>query len=139
MKSIITVLAMVFMFSSCATFNKLVTNDALIMQLAVQDATAHVIAKHPEWKQQIANISQSGMDAIDSKTVITLSAVESYVKGKINTAAMTPEDQALVSVLLTTVEGNLSDSFNAHGVTDPASQLVEVRQVLEWINNQAKL
>ena len=139
MKKIFSVIALVFMFSGCATFNKIVTNDALIMQLAVQDATAHVITKHPEWKQQITNISQSGMDAIDSKTVITLSAVESYVNGKINTASMTPEDQALVSVLLTTVEGNLSDSFNAHGVTNPASQLVEVRQVLEWINNQAKL
>lgn len=125
-------------FSGCAAFNKLVTNNALISQLAVEAATARVIHEHPAWKSETVRITDRAVSVIDGKVVTDLASLEAYVKGQIKWDKLLPEEQAIVSVLISQVRQNLEDSFRAHNVKVPSEQLVGVRQVMVWINEAAK-
>lgn len=135
-----TVFALIILLlalSGCAAFNSLVKNNELTMQLATEAATARVIHEHPEWKTQTVRITADAMSLIDTGAVVELVAVETYIKGQINWVAMLPEEQALVSTLITQVRANLESSFLADGIIDPGLQLVEVRKTLGWMNAAA--
>lgn len=123
---------------SCATFNKIVTNDALVSQLATEAATARILSEHPEWKEATITITGDAIKAIDSKVTVDLASVESYVSSHINWSLLMPEEQALVNVLIGQVSKNLEDAFRSQNITNPAAQLVEVRQVLIWIKSAAE-
>ena len=84
MKKLLAVLAMVVMLSGCAAFNKLVTNNMLVSQLAVEAATAHVILAHPDWKAKTISITDSAIVAIDSKATAQLSDVETFIRSRIS-------------------------------------------------------
>lgn len=135
-----TVFALIILLlalSGCAAFNNLVKNNELAMQLATEAATARVIHEHPAWKAPAVKITADAMTLIDSGAVVELSAVETYVKGSVNWGSMLPEEQALVSALITQVRVNLEDSFHAQGIVDAAKQMVEVRKTLGWMNAAA--
>ena len=138
MKKLLLVgLIVLSLVTGCATFNKIVTNNELMSQLAVEAATARVIHDHPSWKASAVNITGHAIAAIDAKTTVSLADVESYVKAHVPWDKLQPEEQALVSVLITQVRQNLEDSFRAHGVELPESQLIAIREVLTWINETA--
>ena len=134
-------LLVAFIISSimgCATFNNLVKNETLMMQLATEAATARVLTEHPTWTKQTISITNNAIAVIDAKAVMDLQSVETYIKGRINWGKMQPEEQALVSALISEVRRNIEDSLTANKITKPELQLVEVRQVLVWINETAK-
>jgi len=134
---IITMVCIVSAFTGCA-FNKLVNEHSFTMQLSVEAATARVLHEHPTWTKQVIAITESAIMVIDAKTVVDLQSVETYIKGRINWGKMMPEEQALVSALISEVRRGLEDSARAKNITTPELQLVEVRQVLIWINDTAK-
>jgi hypothetical protein len=136
--SVVMVLALVTIVSSCAAFNKLVKNDMLISQLAVSAATARILHDHPSWKVATVRITQDAMDAIANKAVTNLASVEEFVKSFIDMSKLSPEEQVLISTVLQKVVKNLSDTFLAKGLSDPNGQLVVVNEVLGWINDTAK-
>jgi hypothetical protein len=122
----------------CATFNSVVTNDALISQLAVEAATARVLTEHPQWKKSTIEITSGAAAAIEASAAVSLRDVEAYVRDRIKWYNLTPEEQALLSVLITKVRTNLEDSFRAKGIEEPDREMVAVRQVLIWIHDAAK-
>lgn len=132
------VIILVAALSGCATFNNMVKNDALISQLAVEAATARVLHDHPTWKTATIRITGGAISLIDGKMQADLASVEGYVKEHVDWSRMMPEEQALVSVLISQVVQNLSDSFRAESIVKPEEQMVYVRQVLLWINLAAK-
>ena len=135
---IISLVLIALAFTGCAAFNKLVTNNELTMQLATEAATARIIHEHPFWKNQVVTITADAMAFIGTSTEIQLGDVEEYVKGKIAWGRMLPEEQAVVSVLITQVRKNLEDNFRAQSIENPLAQMIEVRKVLGWINAAAK-
>jgi len=135
---LIAITLIVVAFTGCATFNNLVKNETLMMQLATEAATARVLTKHPTWTKQTISITNNAIAVIDAKAVMDLQSVEAYIKGRINWGKMQPEEQALVSALISEVRRNIEDSLTANKITKPELQLVEVRQVLVWINETAK-
>jgi len=144
--TLIMTVAIVSGMSGCATFNRMVTNDALVSQLAVEAATARVLHEHPNWKATTVKITEGAMAVIDKKVVTDLASLESYVKDQINWSRLVPEEQALVSTLISQVRQNIEDSYRAReGSADGSviadgeqTRLIAVHQVLEWINETAK-
>jgi hypothetical protein len=124
--------------SGCATFNRIVTNNELVAQLAVEAATARVIHEHPSWKDATVKITEVVISAIDSKAVVDLASAEVSIKDHIKWSVLVPEEQALVSALISQTVKNLTDSFNARGINDDSSKMVHIRQVLVWWNESAK-
>lgn len=137
-KFVLIILAFAVLVTGCATFNNMVKNDALISQLAVESATARVINDHPLWKDKAIEIVDAAINAIDSRSVVELGILESYVRSRVSWSRLLPEEQALVSALISQTRKNLEDSFLARGIDDPGLELVEVRQVLVWIRDTAK-
>jgi len=138
MKKIIFVaLITAFLVSGCSWFNRLVNEHEFTMQLAVEEAAARVLHAHPGWKSETVNISRMAIIVIDAKDVSDLGSVEEFIKSKIKWQSMLPEEQALVSVLITEVRKNIEDSLRAKGIINPGKQLIEVRKVMEWINAAA--
>lgn len=123
--------------SGCAAFNKMVTNDALITQLAVESATARVIHEHPTWKLNAVNVTGAAIVLIDSSATVQIKDVEKFVRANIPWNNLLPEEQAILSALITQTTNNLNDSFRSQGVVDPGKQMVEVKQVLQWIHDAA--
>lgn len=130
-------ISVIIVFSGCNTFNRIVKNEALVSQLAVEAATARVLHEHANWKNDVVKITGNAIKLIDGNTEVNLVSVEEYVKGMVNWSRLVPEEQALVSVLISQVVKNLEDGFLSNGVTNPAAQMVQVRQVLEWIRSAA--
>ena len=124
--------------NGCASFNKLVTNNELVTQLAVEAATARVLHERPDWTGTTITITNDAISLINKSTVIALSQVEDYVSSEISWKNLTPEEQILVSVLLSTVTKNIEDSFRAQAITNPSAQMIEVKNVLGYINDTAK-
>jgi hypothetical protein len=124
--------------TGCNTFNRIVKNEALVSQLAVEAATARVIHEHPGWKDGAIKIAGNAITMIDGKPEVNLASVEEYVKGMVNWSRLVPEEQALVSTLISQVAKNLEDSFRAEHITEPLAQMVQVRQVLVWIRSAAE-
>jgi len=124
--------------TSCNTFNRIVKNEALVSQLAVEAATARVIHEHPGWKNDVVRITGNALTFIDGNAEVNLVSVEEYVKGMVNWSRLVPEEQALVSTLISEVVRNLEDSFRAEHVIEPAAQMIQVRQVVQWISDSAK-
>jgi hypothetical protein len=138
MKNIAIVIVIALAFSGCTAFNNMVKNDALISQLAVEAATARVIHEHPKWKASVVRITDNAIATIDGKVVSDLASIESYVSEQINWARLLPEEQAIVNTLIAHVRINLEDSFRANGVVKPDEQMVQVRQVLQWVSAAVK-
>ena len=131
-------LSMAVVFYGCNTFNRIVKNEALVSQLAVEAATARVLHDKPTWKNDAIRITGNALTFIDGNASVNLASVEAYVKGMVNWSRLVPEEQALVSVLISEVVHNLEDSFRAEHVIEPAAQMIQVRQVVLWINEAAK-
>lgn len=136
--AIIALVVLTLALAGCATFNRIVTNNELTVQLATEAATARVIHEHPSWKAQTVSIIGDAIGLIDSSALVQLDSVEAYVKDHIPWNKLMPEEQALVSILITQVRKNIEDTFRARAVTDPLQQMVEVRKVLGWINDAAR-
>ena len=136
-KLVLVVLAMV-MVTGCATFNKVVMNDSLVSQLAVEAATARVLYAHPMWAHQTVLITSAAIAAIDKRTVISLGDMDAFVRAHISWSKLMPEEQALLSAILSNVRQNLEDSFRAKGVQDINSKMIAIREVMQWINLAAK-
>ena len=129
----------ILVLASCATFNKVVTNEALVSELATRAAISRVLYEHPDWQAKVIDMTNLAIGAIDSKTLVSVNAVVTYVEGQINWAGLLPEEQVLVKTVIGRIQTNLADNFAATGVEKPEQQLVAVRQVLVWANDQAKL
>lgn len=138
MKKFILALLVVVLATGCATFNKVVMNDELMSQLSVEASTARVLHEHPDWKNGTIAITERATKAIDSKIVVSLEDLESFIRNQVSWYYMIPEEQALVSTLITQVRKDLESSFLARGVSNPSSKMVEVRKVIQWINETAR-
>lgn len=136
-KAIVFLAVALAVLAGCASFNRLVATDSLVSQLAVEAAVARVVHEHPSWAPAAKSITGGALQAIDAKVTLDLASVEAYVKGYVKWEALLPEEQAVVSALISGVVANLEDSFRARGVVDPAAQLVEVRQVVQWVHDAA--
>lgn len=122
----------------CATFNKLVTNNELISQLAVEAATARVLNENPSWRNTTIGISEGAVKAIEASAIVSIGDLENYVRDRVKWYNLSPEEQALVSVLISQTRQNLEDSFRAQKVTNPLNEMIEVKKVMKWINETAK-
>lgn len=138
MKTLIVLCLAAVLFSGCAAFNKIVTNNELISQLAVESATARVLHGHPEWTARAIQLTDAAVKIIDANAAVQIADLEAYVRANINWKGLLPEEQAVLSALITQVRQNLEDSFRAHNIGDPLKQNVVVREVLTWINETAK-
>jgi outer membrane lipoprotein-sorting protein len=136
-KTILLLLLVAFTISGCATFNKIVTNNALVTQLAVEAATARVLHEHLDWKGKTISITETVISAIDNKTMTDLGSIELFIPSQISWRSLTPEEQALISVLISQAKQNLLDSYRAQHIENPLAQLVQVRQMLTWIHDAA--
>lgn len=136
--SLIALIIIAAALPGCAAFNRLVNENEFTMQLATEAATARVLHEHPFWKWQVISITDDALLLIDAKKLVELGDVENYIKGKIHWTAMMPEEQALVSALISQVSKNIEDTLRSKNVTNPWAKLVEVRKVLGWINAVAK-
>ena len=137
---LIIITLILVLFSGCASFKRLVNENEFTMQLATEAATARVLHDRPLWVWQTITITNNAMAMIDAKQFVELGDVETYVKSRMHWDTMMPEEQALVSVLISQVRRNIEDTLRARAknITDTGTQLVEVRKVLEWINAVAK-
>jgi hypothetical protein len=142
MKNILMVVIAILVaavMSACSLFKPQAPQDELVLQLAVQSAAAEVFQKHPNWKMPAQEIMDVAIKAIDAKTVLDLGSTAAYVKSKIPMEKLFPPEQALVSVLVDTIVANIKADLAKRNVRNPAEQLVEVRKVLVWISDMAKI
>jgi hypothetical protein len=116
----------------------LVTNNELISQLAVEAATARVLNENPSWRNTTIGITDAAVRAISINEIVSIGDLENYVRDRVKWYNLSPEEQALVSVLITQTRQNLEDSFRAQKVTNPLNEMVEVNKVMKWINATAK-
>jgi hypothetical protein len=121
-------------FSGCATIG----DNELVTELAVEAATAKVLHEHPEWRDKTLLITSAAAEAIDGQVVADLAGVESCVKERINWTELSPEEQALVNVLISEVLRDIEKAFSTQGVKEPAERMIKVKQVLEWVNRAAQ-
>ena len=122
--------------TGCAKIGRFMNENEALSQITVEAATAHVLYEHPNWKKGTARITAGAMAIIDGKLEMDLASIDTFVRSEINWSRLTPEEQVLVSTLITQVRVDLRDSFLARGLK-PDEQLVVVKQVLGWINGVA--
>jgi len=137
-KKLILIVLVVSLIVGCATFNKIVTNNELVMQLATEATTARVIHEHPEWKKPAIEITAGVITAIDARTVVNLEDIEAIVKSRIKWSVLLPEEQALLSTLISEARRGIENSLRSQGNKQPEMELIEVRKLLVWINEAAK-
>lgn len=137
MKNIFAVALIILTLAGCSTF-AIVNQHQFAAQLAVEAATARVLHEHPSWRADAVAITGAALDAIDKNALIDLESVESYVKNKISWVRLLPEEQAVLSALITAARENVEASIRAKGLERPELQLVEVRKFIFWINETAK-
>lgn len=138
-KMFVAVVVLAVVISGCSTIKSLFTNDEALLKLAVESAVAQVLHDNPGWKATTIEITAATLSAIDAKTVLDLGSTAAYVKSKIPMDKLLPPQQALASLLVDTIVQQIQAELAKKNIAVPADQLVEVRAVLGWINDIAKL
>ncbi len=139
MLSMILVIAASLSMTGCTKVKAFFGNNEALVQLTTEAATARVIHDHPQWKEPIANISAAAISAIDTGAITDLNSVSAFAISKIDMSKLTPEERVLVSMVISQITAIIIDDLKKNGSYDPASMLVEVRQVLGWVNTAAKI
>jgi hypothetical protein len=121
----------------CSTF-AIVNKNEFAAQLAVEAATARVLHQHPDWKASAVSITDAAMGMINQNALVDLSSVEGYVKNKINWTRLLPEEQALVSALISECSRNIEDDLRSKNIEKPELRMIEVRKLIGWINETAR-
>lgn len=99
-------------------------------QLLVQDACVHAFTGSKTLAPKILFVVDTAIAAIKGGTVGTLPVLNDFVQKQISGVSFTPEEQILVSVLLTTASAQIS--------SQPAiANLNQALTVLGWVQNVA--
>lgn len=133
---IILALVVSMFVAGCSTF-ALVNQHQFAAQVAVEAATARVLHQHPEWKPGAVSITGAAMEAIDRNVLVDLESLDGYVRSKIDWIRFLPEEQALLSALISEARRNIEDDLRAKNIKQPELQLIEVRKMLSWIHDTA--
>lgn len=136
-KLIVAIIVGTVVLSGCTQIKALFGNNDAMLELATKAATARLLMEKPQWKQPTADITSAAISAIDIGQTATLSDVTNLVMSKIPMNKLTLEEKALVSMLVNQLTVAIVTELQKQGVQNPATQLVEVKKVLTWVNQVA--
>ncbi len=106
------------------------SKSTVVPQLLVQDACAHAFTGSKTLAPKALFVVDTAIAAIKGGTVGTLPVLNGFVQKQISGVSLTPEEQVLVGVLLTTASAQIS--------SQPAiANLNQALTVLGWVQNVA--
>jgi hypothetical protein len=123
----------------CAITTALIDDHTLIAELAVRAATGRVLEEHPDWTEQTYHITGDAIQLLSDDDTTSLAGLQQFVVEKIPWDKMTPEEQALLTTLITAVRLQVEQSLADRGVIAPGETTIRAAMVLTWINQTAKL
>lgn len=133
-----TLILLALSMQGCATVHRLMQDDTFLMQAATEDATARVLMRHPEWKSTWVSITDSAIALINTKEIISVTALSGYIKSRVNWDHLIPEDQSLLSAFMDELAKELQKEMTAKNITLPEQQLIEAQTFIGWSNAAAK-
>jgi hypothetical protein len=125
---------------ACATINSWFsgnTTQEQVLKLAVDAACAAFFTTHPQYIAPTVMVTNLALAAITSGEVVTLDSAATYILNKVDTGVIPAADQPVINDIVTTILNDTQAYLTKQGVSSPASQLVVVQTVLQWINADA--
>lgn len=137
MKAIISlVLISVFMFGCSLTKFE---QNAPVLELVVRAASARLLSDKPEWVEHTYNISSEAIKRINSKEVVDLGELDSYVMSAIPWDKMLPEERVVLTMVLDRVKDAIVSQLETDGVKAPEDVKVLVVNILTWVNQTSMM
>lgn len=134
-KIVVIMMVMTMLVSSgCGTgFAQWWANNKSNLQLAIDIAVALVVKAHPNDAALIGKTAQAIGDAVSANTVVTLTDLNTFVVNQLNLPTLNPIDRKIMEDLLAKLEEPLSAYFIKQNITDPAQQLIVVKELSQMI------
>lgn len=137
MKAIISlVLISVFMFGCSLTKFE---QNAPVLELVVRAASARLLSDKPEWVEHTYNISSEAIKHINSREIVDLGELDSYVMSSIPWDKMLPEEKVALTMVLNRVKESIAAQLETEGVKEPEEVKVLVVNILTWVNQTAMM
>lgn len=130
-------LASLPLMSGCAL--KVTEEQPVLTELAVRAAVGRVLDEHPSWVEPARAITADAIRALNESDQVTLAGLEAYVIQRIPWAALAPDEEELLRVLIVAVKAELAAYLVQHGIQAPEEVALRVATVLGWIYQSAEI
>ncbi len=123
----------------CSGITKIFEKHDVALELVVRATAGRILTENPAWVAPAQLITAEALALIDDDPLVSLAELEQTVVARINWNKLTPEEQALLRVLISGVRQDLEEHFRQKGISDPSGAAVRAAQILNWINQSATL
>lgn len=134
---VIVLLVVLVLVSGCAGLQ--IKEDDIAAELVVKAATAEYLREHPYHADNIASITNTALSAIDSKRIITVDSLDTFVRAKANLDSLAPETQMIVDLLIKRVKASILASLEKNGISEPSKSMIQAKIVVGWVNETARV
>lgn len=137
-KHIVMAIVATFAFlalSGCGILESMQDNPETA-RITTQYATAKVIDGDPDRADRVADIAKKARETVGKDAVSTVSALDAYVRSKIDWNSLAPEDNMLIDAVLTRAAERLEEEIGS-GALD-ADERVQLDTFLGWIEDVAE-
>jgi len=115
------------------------SEKSYLLELAVRAASARFIDEHKTWVDEVYAITKDAIKLIESDVNIDLKELDKFVISSIPWEKLTPEEQAIINLLLGEVKLAIEEKLKLDGFTTPEDVKIVVVEVLTWVNQTVKL
>ncbi len=123
----------------CSGITKIFEKHDVALELVVRATAGRILTENPHWVVPAQLITAEALTLIDDDPLVSLAELEQSIVARINWNKLTPEEQALLRVLISGVRQDLEEHFRQQGISDPSGAAVRAAQILNWINQSATL
>lgn len=125
--------------SGCSAI-KVIDERPVLSEFVVRVAVGRVLDEHPAWAQPAQRLSAAAIRVInESDDEVALPELQTFISTQIPWDALTPEEAALLQVLIASVAEEIRSSLARQGEIAPEEIKVRAATVLGWINQVAEL
>lgn len=142
MKLLVVILMTVTMLlnTGCIGGTNVIEEHPALTELAVKAAVSRVLKEKPKWIDETYDISKGALILMgDPPAIVDLAQLEEYAVGEIKWEKLTAEEEVLLRTLITAIRQEIELYLEKKGVTLEDERLVQVAQVMLWINQTAEL
>ncbi len=126
------------LLSGCSMAGR-IANDDIAAQLVVRAAAGRVLDQRPDWTEATYRITGELIELVRSEPHVSLAGLEEAVIDRVNWNELTPEDQAILQVLISAARTDLEVALEKRGVSEPGETKIAMQRVLGWINQSAEI
>jgi hypothetical protein len=130
-KSIIILIAVMFLFTGCATMQNL-SKEPILVEWGVKKAVRLCLDERPLWADGMYDISSKVIKFIENKSV-TIPELEYYVKQEIGYDRLYQEDQMVIDSLIVFIKAELITMIKDKEL--PIDVQIKIKTMFIWIRD----